>query len=106
MRLRTDHWGCRLAKSSERSGADKSTLLHTVDLLERPTSGRILLDGEYITQVQGSERRDARCRIGMVFQHFSLMSSKTVWENVLLSWRLAVVDDAITDQRLRNCWNS
>lgn len=83
-----------------RSGAGKSTLLRTVNLLERPTSGRILLDGEDITQVQGNALRDVRRRIGMVFQHFSLMSSKTVWENVRLPLLLAGVDEAIADQRV------
>lgn len=83
-----------------RSGAGKSTLLRTVNLLERPTSGRILLDGEDITKVQGNALRSVRRRIGMVFQHFSLMSSKTVWENVRLPLLLAGVDESVADRRV------
>lgn len=83
-----------------RSGAGKSTLLRTVNLLERPTSGRVLLDGEDIATVTGLALRDLRRRIGMVFQHFSLMASKTVWENVRLPLRLAGVGAAEADRRV------
>ncbi|GAA3702646.1 methionine ABC transporter ATP-binding protein [Arthrobacter ginkgonis] len=83
-----------------RSGAGKSTLLRTVNLLERPTSGRVLLDGEDIATVTGPALRDLRRRIGMVFQHFSLMASKTVWENVRLPLRLAGVNAAEADLRV------
>lgn len=83
-----------------RSGAGKSTLLRTVNLLERPTSGRLLLDGEDIAHVTGPALREVRRRIGMIFQHFSLMSSKTVWENVRLPLRMAGVPDAEADQRV------
>lgn len=83
-----------------RSGAGKSTLLRTVNLLERPTSGRLLLDGEDIARVTGPALREVRRRIGMIFQHFSLMSSKTVWENVRLPLRMAGVPDAEADQRV------
>lgn len=83
-----------------RSGAGKSTLLRTVNLLERPSSGRILLDGEDITSVTGAQLREVRRRIGMIFQHFSLMSSKTVWENVRLPLRLAGVAEAEADTRV------
>ncbi|GAA4359907.1 methionine ABC transporter ATP-binding protein [Paeniglutamicibacter cryotolerans] len=83
-----------------RSGAGKSTLLRTVNLLERPSSGRILLDGQDIAAVTGNQLREVRRRIGMIFQHFSLMSSKTVWENVRLPLRMAGVPDAEADQRV------
>lgn len=83
-----------------RSGAGKSTLLRTVNLLERPTSGRLLLDGEDIAHVTGPALREVRRRIGMIFQHFSLMSSKTVWENVRLPLRMAGVPDTEADQRV------
>lgn len=83
-----------------RSGAGKSTLLRTVNLLERPTSGRILLDGEDISTVTGTQLREVRRRIGMIFQNFSLMSSKTVWENVRLPLLMAGVADVEADQRV------
>jgi D-methionine transport system ATP-binding protein len=64
------------------SGAGKSTLIRCVNLLERPTSGAIVIDGEEITALRGVALRKARQRIGMIFQHFHLLSSRTVAENV------------------------
>ena len=64
------------------SGAGKSTLLRCINLLERPTSGRVFLDDTDITQLSGSEVRAVRRRIGMIFQQFNLFSSRTVFGNV------------------------
>ncbi|MEU8826854.1 ATP-binding cassette domain-containing protein [Streptomyces sp. NPDC048636] len=68
------------------SGAGKSTLIRCVNLLERPTSGTISVDGQELTALagRGSALRQARSRIGMVFQHFNLLSSRTVLDNVEL----------------------
>ena len=66
------------------SGAGKSTLIRCVNLLERPTSGSIELDGVDLTTLGLSELRKARQRIGMIFQHFNLLSSRTVADNVAL----------------------
>jgi len=72
-----------------RSGAGKSTLLRVLNLLERPTSGEVLLEGRAITSLDGGELRRVRQRIGMVFQHFNLLGSRTVYDNVRLPLRIA-----------------
>lgn len=65
------------------SGAGKSTLVRCINLLERPTSGQVLIDGKDITQFSAKELRTARKKIGMIFQHFNLMPSRTVLDNVI-----------------------
>ena len=77
-----------------RSGAGKSTLLRTVNLLEKPTSGRVLVDGVDVTALSPRELREARHSIGMIFQHFNLLSSRTVFDNVALPLELAGVPKA------------
>jgi D-methionine transport system ATP-binding protein len=72
-----------------RSGAGKSTLVRCIDLLERPTSGRVVVAGQEVTALQGQALRAARRRIGMVFQHFNLLSSRTALDNVALPLELA-----------------
>jgi D-methionine transport system ATP-binding protein len=64
------------------SGAGKSTLIRCVNLLERPTAGRVVVNGQDMTSLTDSELRHARRQIGMVFQHFNLLSSRTVAGNV------------------------
>lgn len=64
------------------SGAGKSTLIRCVNLLERPTSGQVLVDGRDITALSPAELRVERQRIGMIFQHFNLFQSRTVAGNV------------------------
>ncbi|GAB4208614.1 MAG: ATP-binding cassette domain-containing protein [Roseiflexaceae bacterium] len=64
------------------SGAGKSTLIRCVNMLEHPTSGSVLVDGAEMTVLSGAELRAARQRIGMIFQHFNLLSSRTVAQNV------------------------
>lgn len=64
------------------SGAGKSTLLRSVNLLERPDHGTVEVDGEQLTSLRGAGLRAARRRIGMVHQHFALLSSRTVAGNV------------------------
>lgn len=71
------------------SGAGKSTLLRTINLLERPNSGRVRLDGRDITDLKGAELRQARQKIGMIFQHFNLMHTCTVHENVAFTLHIA-----------------
>jgi D-methionine transport system ATP-binding protein len=64
------------------SGAGKSTLIRTVNLLERPTSGRVVVAGQDLTALDASALRAARQDIGMVFQHFNLLASRTALGNV------------------------
>ena len=64
------------------SGAGKSTLIRLINLLERPTSGRIFVNGQELTALSPKELRQARRKIGMIFQHFNLMKSRTVYSNV------------------------
>ena len=71
-----------------RSGAGKSTLLRCLNGLERPDTGRVVVDGEVITGRTEQELRVIRQRIGMIFQHFNLLSAKTVIENVTLPLKL------------------
>ncbi|BAU71749.1 methionine ABC transporter ATP-binding protein [Metapseudomonas furukawaii] len=71
------------------SGAGKSTLLRLINRLEEPTGGRIVIDGEDVTALDAEGLRRFRQRVGMIFQHFNLLSSKTVAENVALPLKLA-----------------
>ena len=65
------------------SGAGKSTLLRLINRLESPSGGRILVEGQDITHLSESNLRQVRQRIGMIFQQFNLLSSRTALENVL-----------------------
>ncbi|WP_419535582.1 methionine ABC transporter ATP-binding protein [Endozoicomonas sp.] len=71
------------------SGAGKSTLIRCVNLLEKPTSGQVLVDGQDLTLLSEKSLRQARHNIGMIFQHFNLLSSRTVYDNVALPLELA-----------------
>jgi D-methionine transport system ATP-binding protein len=71
------------------SGAGKSTLIRLINLLERPTGGDIIVDGEAILAYDNLALRNFRRNIGMIFQHFNLLSSKTVAENVSFPIRIA-----------------
>ncbi|WP_058308418.1 methionine ABC transporter ATP-binding protein [Gracilibacillus massiliensis] len=75
------------------SGAGKSTLLRCMNILERPTSGNIVIDGMNLLQLSGTELRKARQSIGMIFQGFYLVSSKTVYQNVAFALKAAGVPD-------------
>ncbi|MFS8975093.1 ATP-binding cassette domain-containing protein [Cupriavidus necator] len=83
-----------------RSGAGKSSLLRTINRLESPTSGRVLVDGRDIARLDQRNLVALRRRIGMVFQHFNLLSAKTVWDNVALPLRVAGVPGAEIDRRV------
>ncbi len=71
------------------SGAGKSTLIRCVNLLERPTQGRVEVDGVDLTTLDEQALTLARRNIGMIFQHFNLLSSRTVFENIALPLELA-----------------
>jgi D-methionine transport system ATP-binding protein len=71
------------------SGAGKSTLVRLINLLERPTGGSIKIDGEDVTHYNASQLRAFRRNVGMIFQHFNLLSSKTVNDNIAFPMKLA-----------------
>ena len=73
------------------SGAGKSTLIRMLNLLERPTEGTVMIDGKDLTKISSKELRLARQQIGMVFQHFNLLWSRTVFENIAFSLEIAGV---------------
>lgn len=70
------------------SGAGKSTLIRCVNLLERPDSGRVIVAGQELTAMPPAELLKARHKIGMIFQHFNLLSSRTVYDNIALPLEL------------------
>lgn len=70
------------------SGAGKSTLIRCVNLLERPTQGQVLVDNQDLTAMSTGQLTRARHQIGMIFQHFNLLSSRTVFGNVALPLEL------------------
>ncbi|WP_244834480.1 ATP-binding cassette domain-containing protein [Clostridium sp. BJN0001] len=67
------------------SGAGKSTLLRTINYLEKPTSGKVIVNGKNLAKLNKKELRDLRKQIGMVFQHFNLLNSKTVFDNIAIA---------------------
>ena len=71
------------------SGAGKSTLIRCVNLLEKPTSGQVMVGGQDLTTMSEKALRQARHNIGMIFQHFNLLSSRTVYDNIALPLELA-----------------
>ncbi|MCE4067214.1 ATP-binding cassette domain-containing protein [Chryseobacterium gleum] len=70
------------------SGAGKSTLIRTVNLLERPDEGQIIINGKDFTALNSKQLAEERKKIGMIFQHFNLLSSRTVFDNVALPLEL------------------
>lgn len=70
------------------SGAGKSSLIRCVNMLETPTSGRIVVDGQDMTTLRGQALRQARKKIGMIFQHFNLLETATVYQNIAVALEL------------------
>lgn len=77
------------------SGAGKSTLIRCVNLLERPSNGQVIVDGVDLTILSNQKLTLARRKIGMIFQHFNLLSSRTVFDNVALPLELANTNKAV-----------
>ncbi|WP_343551277.1 ATP-binding cassette domain-containing protein [Pantoea sp.] len=83
-----------------RSGAGKSTLIRCLNGLEQPDSGVIEIEGRNITGLSEKQLQAVRSRVGMVFQHFNLLSAKTVAQNVALPLKIAGMDKAQRQQRV------
>lgn len=83
------------------SGAGKSTLVRCINMLERPTNGKVFVDGAELTAMSKDELRQARQRIGMIFQHFNLLSSRTVRQNIAFPLEIQGKDKAYIDKRVQ-----
>ena len=83
-----------------KSGAGKSSLVRVINLLNRPTTGQVIVGGQDLTQLNDAQLREARREIGMVFQHFNLLSSRTVFDNAALPLELAGMDKATIRARV------
>lgn len=81
------------------SGAGKSTLVRCINLLERPTSGTIKIDGRDITQLTGKDLLELRSSVGMIFQNFSLFQQRSVLRNVMFPLELRHVDKKKAEER-------
>lgn len=82
------------------SGSGKSTLVRTINLLERPTSGSIYLSGQAILPLSEQELIPLRRKIGMIFQHFNLLSSRTVFQNVAFPLELTGMAKAALNKKV------
>ena len=83
------------------SGAGKSTLVRCINLLERPTAGRVLVDGQDLMALSERELRVARRKIGMIFQHFNLMKSRTVYDNIAFPLKKSKLTKQEKDAKIR-----
>ncbi|UFJ39426.1 methionine ABC transporter ATP-binding protein [Brevibacillus humidisoli] len=82
------------------SGAGKSTLLRTINLLEKPTSGTVAVNGRDMLALKEKELRNARKKIGIIFQHFNLLSSYNVFDNVAEILRMNRVRKDVIDKKV------
>lgn len=82
------------------SGAGKSTLVRLVNYLERPTSGKVIVDGQLLSDRSAHELRQIKKDIGMIFQHFNLLESKTIYQNVAMPLILSKKGKKETKERV------
>lgn len=73
------------------SGAGKSTLIRCVNLLEEPTEGEVIIDGQDLMKISKSALREVRGKVGMIFQHFNLLKTVTVYDNIAIPLKLSGV---------------
>lgn len=84
------------------SGAGKSTLIRCVNLLERPTQGQVMIDGVDLTALSADKLIKERRKIGMIFQHFNLLHSRNVFDNVALPLELSGTPKAAIRQKVND----
>ncbi|WP_459763012.1 methionine ABC transporter ATP-binding protein [Alkaliphilus crotonatoxidans] len=82
------------------SGAGKSTLIRCVNLLEKPTAGEVYIEGVPITNLAPAKLREVRRKIGMIFQHFNLLKTASVYDNIAIPLRLTDVPREEIDKRV------
>lgn len=82
------------------SGAGKSTLVRCINLLERPTEGKVYVDGEELTSMDTRRLREMRKKIGMIFQHFNLLRSRTVYQNVAFPLKKSGLSRAEREEKI------
>ena len=83
------------------SGAGKSTLVHIINQLETQSSGEVFIDGEDISKLSPAMLRQKRMKIGMIFQHFNLLWSRTIQENIELPLEIAGIDKVTRRQKAK-----
>lgn len=82
------------------SGAGKSSLVRCLNLLERPTSGQVIIDGQVLNDLEEEELLVARRDIGMIFQHFNLFNQRTVYENISFPLEIEDMDKDLIQERV------
>lgn len=85
------------------SGAGKSTLLRLMNLLEIPDKGKVEVNGQFLTELTSKDLRLARQSIGMIFQHFNLVSNKTIFDNVAVPLELVKMSRQNRHRRVIEC---
>ncbi len=83
------------------SGAGKSTLVRCINMLETPTTGKVIVDGKELTAMNATQLRKARQNIGMIFQHFNLLASRTVYDNIAFPLEIQGQDKAVIDKKVK-----
>lgn len=83
------------------SGAGKSTVVRCINLLGRPTSGQVIVNGKNLLELSAKELREERKKIGMIFQHFNLMPSRTVFENIAFPLKHSGLSKKQVQQKVR-----
>ena len=83
------------------SGAGKSTLVRCINMLEKPTAGQVFVDGQELTAMSEKQLRKARQSIGMIFQHFNLLASRTVYDNIAFPLEIQGLSKSEIDKRVR-----
>ena len=83
------------------SGAGKSTLIRCINMLEIPTQGTVIVDGQDLTAMKDSQLRKARQNIGMIFQHFNLLATRTVADNIAFPLEIQGRDKASIDSKVK-----